>query len=246
MRLEGKAAIVTGAARGIGEAIADLFVREGASVTLCDMDKKSLENMEAKTGDMNGACLTAAGNVADREFVKRMVDDTVNKFGKLDIMVNNAAITRDAMLHKMSPDQWDEVMDVNLKGVFFCLQAAATHMRARGEGTIVNISSTARFGNPGQLNYSAAKGGVVSMTRTAAKELARKNVRCNCISPSVIATDIIKPVPDKIQEQWRATIPLGRFGEPKEVANLCLFLASDESSFITGQTINIDGGLYMV
>jgi 3-oxoacyl-[acyl-carrier protein] reductase len=246
MRLEGKVAIVTGAAGGIGEAIANLFIREGAKVTLCDMNETGLRDVESKINKMNGTCQIAVGSVADREFVERMINDTVDEFGNLDVIVNNAAITRDAMLHKMSTEQWDEVMDVNLRGVFFCLQAAAMHMRARGKGTIINISSTARFGNPGQLNYSVAKGGVVSMTRTAAKELARKNVTCNCISPGTIDTDMLKKVPEDIKEQWKAVIPLGRLGKPKEIANLCLFLASDEASYITGQTINVDGGLWTV
>jgi NAD(P)-dependent dehydrogenase (short-subunit alcohol dehydrogenase family) len=174
-----------------------------------------------------------------------MVDDTVKEFGSLHVLVNNAAITRDAILHKMTEAQWDEVMDVNLKGNFNCLQAAAVHMRGQGKGTIINVSSTSRYGNPGQLNYAASKGGVIGMTRTAAKELCRKNVRVNCISPGTIWTDMLKAVPPEAQERLKTGIPLGRFGDPREVAHLAVFLASDEASYITGQTINCDGGSFM-
>jgi len=245
MRLKHKVAIITGAARGIGEAIVYRFVEEGAKVTLCDIDEAALKQMESKLKEMNAQCLMAVGNIVDRAFVQSMVENTVKVFGDLDVMVNNAAITRDAILHKMTEEQWDQVMGVNLKGSFNCLQSAAIHMRAKGKGTIINVSSTSRFGNPGQLNYAASKGGVVGMTRTAAKELSRKNVTCNCISPGTIWTDMLKAVPPEAQERLKAGIPLGRFGDPKEVANLAVFLASDEASYITGQTINCDGGSFM-
>jgi len=245
MRLNNKVAIVTGAARGIGEAIVYRFIEEGARVTLCDVDKPALESVKKNVNEMNGACLLAVGDIADRAFVGQMVDATVKEFGTLDVMVNNAAITRDAILHKMTQEQWEEVMNVNLKGTFNCLQAAAIHMRGVGKGTIVNVSSTSRYGNVGQLNYAASKGGVVAMTRTAAKELCRKGVTCNCISPGTIWTDMLKAVPEPAQERLKAGIPLGRFGDPKEVAQLAVFLASDEASYITGQTINCDGGSFM-
>lgn len=244
MRIKDKIAIVTGSGRGIGEAIVTRFVKEGAKVVLCDVDENALKGVEGKLKGMGGECMLAVGDVSDPVFVKNMVDETVKTFGDLDIMVNNAAITRDAILHKMSDEQWDQVMAVNLKGSFNCLKNAAFHMRQQGKGTIINISSTARYGNIGQLNYSASKGGVVAMTRTAAKELARKNVTCNCISPGTIWTDMMKTVPEKVLDQFRAGVPLGRFGEPQEIANLCLFLASDEASYITGQTINCDGGSF--
>jgi 3-oxoacyl-[acyl-carrier protein] reductase len=246
MRLKEKAAIVTGAARGIGEAIVYRFIEEGSRVTLCDMDGEALRKVEAKVTEVGGSCLTAVGNIVDRDFVQKMVNDTISTLGSVDILVNNAAITRDAILHKMSEQQWDEVIDVNLKGSFNCLQAAAVHMRRQQSGSIINISSTSRFGNPGQLNYSTAKGGIVAMTRTAAKELARKNVRCNCISPGTIWTDMLKAVPEPVLEKLKAGIPLGRFGDPKEVANLAVFLASDESTYVIGQTINVDGGSFMI
>ncbi len=246
MRLKDKVAIVTGAARGIGEAIAYRFAEEGAKVMLCDLDASALHEVESAVRQRGGTCTSAPGDIVDRSFVQTMVDRTVGEFGTLDVLVNNAAITRDAILHKMTEDKWDQVIAVNLKGTFNCLQAAAAYMRGQGKGSIVNVSSTSRFGNPGQLNYSASKGGVVSMTRTAAKELAHRNVRCNCISPGTIWTDMLKAVPEQTLEGFKQFIPLGRFGDPKEVAELVVFLSSDESSYITGQTINIDGGSFMV
>jgi len=245
MRLNNKVAIVTGAAKGIGEAIAYRFIEEGALLTLCDVDKTALEAVKSKVDDMNGACVLSVGDIADRDFVGRMVDHTVKEFGTLHVMVNNAAITRDAILHKMTQEQWEEVMSVNLKGTFNCLQAAAIYMREQGKGTIINVSSTSRYGNVGQLNYAASKGGVVAMTRTAAKELCRKGVTCNCISPGTIWTDMLKAVPEPAQERLKAGSPLGRFGDHREVAQLAVFLASDEASYITGQTINYDGGSFM-
>jgi len=245
MRLKEKTALITGAGRGIGEAIAVRFAVEGAKVVLCDVDEAGLKRVGKVIEAGDGICRLAVGSIVDRSFVRSMVDDAVARFGGLDILVNNAAITRDAILHKMTEAQWDEVMDVNLKGSFNCLQAAAVHMRQREKGTIINISSTSRFGNPGQLNYSATKGAVVSMTRTAAKELARKGVTCNCISPGTIMTDMIRVMPEAAIERHRAGVPLGRFGDPVEVAHLALFLASDEAAYITGQVINCDGGSFM-
>lgn len=246
MRLKNKVAIVTGAARGIGEAMILRFVEEGAKVTLCDRDAQALKEVESRVNAMNGQCCMAVGDISQKAFVESMVEDTVKTLGGLDIMVNNAAITRDAILHKMTEEQWDQVIEVNLKGTFNCLQAAAIHMRQQGKGSIINVSSTSRFGNPGQLNYATSKAGVVGMTRTAAKELCRKNVTCNCISPGTIWTDMLKAVPPEAQERLKTGIPLGRFGDPKEVADLAVFLASDEASYITGQTINCDGGSFMI
>ncbi len=245
MRLKDKTAVVTGAARGIGEAIVYRFIQEGARVTMCDLDTAALDAVAEKVRNMNGECLAAPGDIVDRKYVQQMVDDTVAAFGTLDVMVNNAAITKDAILHKMTEEQWDQVMAVNLKGTFNCLQAAAIRMRKQEKGTIINVSSTSRFGNIGQLNYSASKGGVVALTRTAAKELARKGVTCNCISPGTIWTDMMKPIPEKVLDKFREGVPLGRFGDPEEIAHLAVFLASDEASYITGQTINCDGGSFM-
>ncbi len=158
MRLSNKVAIVIGSGRGIGEAIIYLFIEEGAKVTLCDVDEKALKAVKSKVDEMNGTCLLAVGDITDRDFVGKMVDNTIKEFGTLDVMVNNAAITLDAILHKMTQTQWEEVMDVNLKGTFNCLQAAATHIRSKEKGTIINVSSTSRYGNVGQLDSATSKG----------------------------------------------------------------------------------------
>lgn len=245
MRLKNKVSIVTGAAQGIGEAIAYRFAEEGSKVVLCDVKAEDLRKVHDTINEKGGVAEIEAGSVADREYVKAMVERTVERYGTIDVLVNNAGITRDAILHKMTEEQWDQVIDVNLKGVFNCLQAAAIHMRQKQHGTIINISSTSRYGNPGQINYSATKGGVVSMTRTAAKELARKQVTCNCVAPGTIWTDMMKAMPESAIEHHRSGVPLGRFGDPVDIANLCLFLASDEAGYITGQVINCDGGSFM-
>lgn len=245
MRLSGKVAIITGAARGIGAAAAYLFAENGAKVTLCDLDSAGLEKVAGEIKAKGGEALICEGNIADRAFVEQMVKDTVEKLGGLDILVNNAGITRDAMGHKMTEEQWDQVIDVNLKGSFNCLQACMIYMRGQGSGSIINLSSISRYGNPGQLNYAASKAGVVGLTRTAARELARKNVRVNCVAPGFINTEMLQAVPKEILEAMTGVVPMGRLGTPKETAELIMFLASDESSFITGQTINIDGGTYV-
>ena len=245
MRLENKVAIVTGAAQGIGAATAILFAEQGAKVALCDLNEEGLQKVAAKINDLGGQSLICKGNIAQRSFVDQMVQQTVDKLGGLDILVNNAGITRDAIGHKMTEEQWDQVIDVNLKGSFNCLQAAMIPMRAQGSGSIINLSSISRFGNPGQLNYAASKAGVVGLSRTAARELARKGVRVNCVAPGFINTEMLQAVPQEILDAMTQAVPMGRLGTPKETAELIMFLASDESSFITGQTINIDGGTYV-
>jgi NAD(P)-dependent dehydrogenase (short-subunit alcohol dehydrogenase family) len=178
-----------------------------------------------------------------------MVDTAVKKFGTVDILVNNAGIVRDAMLHKMTDEQWDQVIEVNLKGVFLCTQCVAQVMREKGYGKIINISSDSWRGNPGQINYAAAKAGVIGMTKTTAKELGSKGINVNVISPGWIWTDMIKSMPpamvERMEKMLPFVVPLNRKGLPEDVANLALFLASDESSFITGQLIHCDGGLIM-
>lgn len=249
MKLKDKVAIVTGSGRGIGEGIALRFAEEGAKIVVNDINEADALGTVEKIKSMGRQAVAVIGSVASREIAQKMVDTAVNEFGTVDILVNNAGIIRDAMLHKMTDEQWDQVIEVNLKGVFLCTQCVARVMREKGYGKIINISSTSWRGNPGQLNYSATKAGVIGMTKTAAKELAPKGINVNVIAPGMIWTDMIKSMPPAIIEKMEKglpfIVPLNRKGTPQDVANLALFLASDESSFITGQLIHCDGGMIM-
>jgi len=249
MRLKEKVAVVTGAGRGIGEGVARRFAEEGAKVVVNDVNEadgnRTVETIRSK----GGQAVAVIGSVSSRDIAQKMVDTAVKEFGTVDILVNNAGIIRDAMLHKMTDEQWDQVIEVNLKGVFLCTQCAARVMREKGYGKIINISSTSWRGNPGQINYSATKAGVIGMTKTAAKELAPKGINVNVIAPGMIWTDMIRSMPPAIVERMEKSlafiVPLNRKGAPRDVANLALFLASDESSYITGQLVHCDGGMIM-
>ncbi|MCD6185589.1 MAG: 3-oxoacyl-ACP reductase FabG [Deltaproteobacteria bacterium] len=245
MELKGMVALVTGAAQGIGKATAEVFAKEGASIVLNDINEEGLKKAAKDIEALGVDCLPVVANTSLLSDVEKMYSQAMDKFGRLDILVNNAGITRDSLLHKMTEEQWKLVIDVNLTGVFFCLQGAAKIMRANGGGRIVNISSVARYGNVGQANYSSTKAAVVGLTRTAAKELARKNIRVNCVAPGPINTEMLQAVPEKVLEKLIQPIPLQRVGTPEELANTVLFLASDKSSYITGQIINCDGGWFM-
>jgi len=245
MEFEDKVALITGSAQGIGRAAALAFAKEGAVVVLNDINKERLSKTAEELQKMGTKCLSIVANTAVQSEVERMFNRVIENFGRLDILVNNAGITRDAFLHKMTPEQWKQVIDVNLTGVFYCLQAAAKIMRNVGSGRIINISSDARFGNLGQANYSATKAGVVGLTRTAAKELASKNILVNAISPGAINTEMLSEVPKKVLDKIMAPIPLARIGTTEELCHLILFLASEKSSYITGQVINCDGGWFM-
>jgi NAD(P)-dependent dehydrogenase (short-subunit alcohol dehydrogenase family) len=247
MRLKDKVAIVTGAGRGIGEAIALLFAEEGANVVVNDVNEADAKSTAEEIKGRGRQAKAVIGSVTVQGVVQRMVDTAVQEFGTLDILVNNAGIIRDARLHKMTEEQWDRVIEVNLKGAFLCTQCAARVMREKRYGKIINLSSAMWKGNPGQLNYSAAKAGIIGLTRTAAKELAPKGINVNAIAPGLILTDMLKSTPPAILEQMQknlaATVPLNRLGLPRDVANVALFLASDESSYVTGEVISCDGGL---
>ena len=249
MRLKDKAAIVTGAGRGIGEGIALRFAEEGARVVVNDVNETDAKRTVEEIKSKGGQALAVVGSVGSREVAQKMVDTAVKEYGTVDILVNNAGIIRDAMLHKMTDEQWDQVIEVNLKGVFLCTQCAARVMREKGYGKIINISSVSWRGNPGQINYSATKAGIIGMTKTAAKELAPKGVNVNVIAPGMIWTDMLKSMPPAIVEGMEKglalIVPLNRKGQSRDVANLALFLASDESSYITGQLIHCDGGMMM-
>jgi 3-oxoacyl-[acyl-carrier protein] reductase len=247
MRLKDKIAIVTGSGRGIGEGIVLRFAEEGAKIIVNDVNEADAEAVVEKVKATGGRATAVVGSVSDRATVQKMVDTAVQEFGTLDIIVSNAGITRDVMLHKMTDDQWQSVIDVNLTGVFYGIQCAGRYMREKKYGKIINISSTSALGNAGQLNYSASKAGVIGMTKTAAKELGPKGVNVNAIAPGMIWTDMMKSMPPDVIKNMEAMlpylVPLNRKGSPADVANLTLFLASDESSFITGQVIFCDGGM---
>ena len=249
MRLKDKVAIVTGSGRGIGEGIVLRFAEEGAKIIVNDVNEQDAKNVVDQVKAKGGQAVAVIGSVSDRATVQKMVDTAVKEFGTLDIIVNNAGITRDSILHKMTDDQWNSVIDVNLTGVYLGIQCAARIMREKGYGKIINISSTSALGNIGQLNYSASKAGVIGMTKTAAKELGAKGVNVNAIAPGMIWTDMMKNMPPETLKQMDMMlpfiVPLNRKGSPQDIANLALFLASDESSFITGQVIFCDGGMKM-
>ncbi|MDD2274954.1 MAG: 3-oxoacyl-ACP reductase FabG [Smithellaceae bacterium] len=249
MRLKDKAAIITGSGRGIGEGIVMRFAQEGAKIIVNDVNEADAMAVVEKVRAGGGQAVAVLGSVSDREVVQKMVDTAVAQFGTLDIIVNNAGITRDVMLHKMTDDQWKAVIDVNLTGVYYGIQCAGRVMREKKYGKIINISSVSALGNAGQLNYSASKAGVIGMTKTAAKELGPKNVNVNAIAPGMIWTDMMKGMPPDVLQQMDMMlpfiVPLNRKGSPQDIANLALFLASDESSFITGQIIFCDGGMKM-
>ena len=237
MRLEGKVAIVTGGAKGLGGEMAQTFAREGARVIAADMmpltyDCKNVEFYQL--------------NVTDGEACKGLFEYAKEKFGKIDILVNNAGITRDAMTRKMSDEQWDLVVDINLKGVFNLVRYVGPYMEEIGGGSIINISSVVgEYGNIGQANYAATKAGVIGLTKTWAIEFARKGapVRVNAIAPGYIMTDMMKTVPEDLLKKFAGLTMLGRLGQPEEIAKAALFLASDDASYVTGHVLSVNGGM---
>ena len=245
INLTGKTAIVTGAARGLGKGIAEKLAELGAHVVISDMNDEGTKSTVAEIISNGGSAEAYFCNVADKEQSRKMINDTAAKHGKLDILVNNAGINRDAMLHKMDHEQWDSVIAVNLTGVFNTMQPATQIMREQESGRIVNISSASWLGNIGQANYAAAKAGVVGITKTAARELGRKNVTVNAICPGFIETDMTRAVPEKVWDIMVSKIPMGRAGKPEDVANCIAFLASDQASYITGEVINVGGGMVL-
>lgn len=244
VRLEGKTAVITGAANGIGWAIAETFAREGAKLVLADVRGEELERVAASLREQGHDAVGMSVNVTSREQVERLMQETVRMHGRIDIVVNNAGILADAQLVKMTEEQWDRVIEVNLKGVFLVGQAAARIMKEQGGGVILNASSVVGlYGNFGQTNYAAAKWGVIGMTKTWAKELGKYGVRVNAVAPGMIATAMTEQMPAHVLERMKQKAVLGRMGTPEEVANGYLFLASDEASFITGAVLSIDGGM---
>lgn len=245
MRLENKVAIVTGAGRGLGRGIALKLAKEGAKVVAADMAPatETVSLIEAAGGTASAFTV----NVSKQDEVKAMVQYAIDTYGTLDIMVNNAGINRDGMLHKMPVENWNLVIDVDLTGAFYGTQEAIKYMRAKGYGRVINISSGSWLGNIGQANYAAAKAGVVGLTKTAARENARKGITCNVICPGFIETDMtlkLKEVNDGAAwESMMSRIPAGYAGKPEDVGNMVAFLASDEASYITSEVINVGGGM---
>lgn len=245
MQLAGKVAIITGAACGIGRTTAETFVREGAAVLLADVNEDAGKALADSITAAGGKAVFEKVDVTDTADVNRMIARAQAALGKVDILVNNAGITADARLIKMDLEQWQSVIDVNLKGVFLCGQAAANVMVEQGHGgVILNASSVVGlYGNFGQSNYVATKAGVVGMTKTWAKELGRAGIRVNAVAPGFIATDMINTIPEKVIQMMIDKTALGRKGRPEDIANTYLFLASEASSFITGTVISVDGGI---
>ena len=237
MRLENKIAVVTGGARGLGASMCRLFAKEGATVIAADLGEMTYEAEHVFYEKLN---------VSDPEACHRFYDDIIVRFGRIDILVNNAGITRDAMTVKMTDEQWDMVIDVDLKGVFNLTKYVGPQMEKLGKGAIVNISSVVgEFGNIGQANYAAAKAGIMGLTRSWAKEFARKGaaVRVNCIAPGYTMTDMLKTMPQDLLDKFASLTMLGRLGQPEEIASAALFLVSDEASYITGQVLSVNGGM---
>jgi 3-oxoacyl-[acyl-carrier protein] reductase len=243
--LKGKVAIVTGAARGIGRMIALKYAEEGADVAFTDLSKD--ENMDSLEKELTALGVKAKGYVSDAsnyEQAHQVADQVVEDFGKIDVLVNNAGITRDTLLMRMDEEMWDLVIKVNLKSVFNFTKAVQKYMLKARSGSIINMSSVVGVnGNAGQSNYSASKAGILGFTKSIAKELGSRSVRCNAIAPGFIITEMTGKLPDNVKEEWIKTIPLKRGGLPEDVANVSIFLASDLSSYMTGQTLQVCGGM---
>jgi 3-oxoacyl-[acyl-carrier protein] reductase len=247
MRLEGKVALVTGASRGIGREIAFELAREGASVAVnyAGSEAKALEVVDGIKA-MGRDAFAIQADVSSSDSVTEMVKETIEHFGKLDILVNNAGITKDNLLMRMKESEWDDVININLKGVFLCTKAVTRQMMKQRSGRIINISSIVGVsGNPGQANYVAAKSGVIGLTKTTAKEFSSRGITVNAIAPGFITTDMTDKLNEDVKSEMLKQIPLARFGEPKDIARTVIFLASEDGAYMTGQTLHIDGGMVM-
>ncbi|MTD30275.1 3-oxoacyl-[acyl-carrier-protein] reductase [Planomicrobium sp. YIM 101495] len=247
MDLTGKTAIVTGGSRGIGAEIARSFATAGANVVVnYSGSQDKAEAVVAEIEGKGGKAIAVKANVSDSDAVKELVTKTLEAFGSVDVLVNNAGITRDNLMMRMKDDEWDDVINTNLKGVFVCTKAVTRQMMKQRSGRIINIASIVGvMGNAGQANYVAAKAGVIGLTKTTARELASRGITANAIAPGFITTDMTDGLNDDIQQAMLAQIPLARFGKPSEVASAVLFLASDAASYMTGQTLHLDGGMVM-
>ena len=246
--LEGKIALVTGATRGIGRAIAEEFAAQGAQVAFTY--RSSVEKAQALEADLKAKGVEAKGyqvDAGDFEGIQKTLDDVLATFGRIDVVVNNAGITKDNLLLRMNEEQWNQVITTNLNSVFYTTKALLRPMLKQRSGSFINISSVVGLtGNAGQANYAASKSGMIGFTKSVAKEIGSRGIRANVVAPGFIATEMTAELPEKELATWLEGIPLKRAGEPKDVADLCVFLASDMSSYITGQVFNVDGGMVMM
>ena len=243
-RLAGKISLITGAAQGIGLATAVKFAQEGAIVIVCDVKQAAVDAAVQQCQALGAQAAGFVMDVTQRDRVDAVVAEVMKRFGRVDVLVNNAGITQDARLQKMTLEQFDRVIDVNLRGVFHCAQAVADHMTAQGSGVILNASSVVGiYGNFGQTNYAASKFGVIGFTKTWSRELGPKGIRVNAVAPGFVETPILATIPDKVLQQMREQVPLHRLGKPEEIANVYAFLASDEASYINGAVIEVSGGM---
>lgn len=241
--LTDRIAVVTGGGKGLGAAMVRRFLADGADgVALLDMDGELAQRTAAELDPAGKKTLAVRCDVTDEESVSAAFAAVTERFGRVDILVNNAGITRDAMFHKMTAEQFRQVIDVHVNGMFYCTKQVVAGMRERSWGRIIGLSSTSAFGNIGQANYSAAKSAIIGFTKTLAMELARYGVTVNCIAPGFIKTDIVKTIPEKVVVEILRTVPMNRMGEPEEVANLAAFLASDDAGYVTGECIRCAGG----
>lgn len=244
MRLENKVALITGGGSGIGREAALLFAKEGAKVVVADVNEKGGEETAAEIKKNGGDGFFAKLDVTNRVQSKQVVEESLGRYGRIDVLINNAAITQDALVTKMTEEQWEKVINVDLKGVFNCIQASVEVMLNQGNGTIINTSSIVGVnGNIGQVNYAAAKAGLIGVTKTLAKELGKKGIRVNAVAPGFIMTPMTMNVPEKILETMKEKTPLRRLGEARDVAYAYLYLASDEAKFVNGAVLCVDGGL---
>ncbi|MCF7858339.1 MAG: 3-oxoacyl-[acyl-carrier-protein] reductase [Candidatus Cloacimonetes bacterium] len=245
-KLNDKVAIITGSARGIGFSIAEKLATNGATSVIIDLDQQAVDLAVQKIDDQGFRAIGFAANVTDQEQITSIFKEIYEEFDAVDILINNAGITKDGLIMKMKEDDWDSVINVNLKGTFICTQKICRFMMKKRSGVILNIASViGLMGNAGQANYAASKGGIIAFTKSSAKEFASRNIRVNAIAPGFIQTEMTENLSQEVVDNYTAAIPLSRMGSADDVANLCLFLVSDDASYITGQTIQVDGGLIM-